>query len=819
MGILDWFRERKSAKKLGLTVEQYREFRKYEASNHLSLQEYQTYLHEASGRMSLQQYVDQRGQKEAGQTRTAVPDAPVSLQKEEKKEAASVSKEEPSFAGNTEPKQGSESLSPKPEYSIYDQCWCMCKPPRCLEFSAADGWVLRSASETVLTIRRSEIFPDRNDKVVILRDDAQIKVRAFIPKEKNRSSLSAMVEVGSNKYSLQMQWNAQEIEENEAAFRYGLFMRTIGSIKLPGEREEGNYRFDKKQTLFSDIQISLPSGNQSRNQNELFNDGKIRVTCAERPIVKNETRVHGLSTLLNLPVLSLLSNMAWQENCFFSIDFTKFLIADASCSKKRLLIAEDIKNNRQMMLCVENIDPSCHQEKETAYFAHCLYETLESSSDNTAPIPLNLIRAPQRLSTYPSRRLGEKLLHAAMAERDKKASSSSNKKTSPVHLINMNPWSDIDLQFVPIRRALIAETPIQSMSDKQWEQAKWMGITTKTHLPYMDEAREYASLFRVNREVFDPQHDRENEILRGYVDNLQAFTSLRSFAYLWGELSASFPNQLLSVAVPILETLARFTDCYMPWSYSPGLCNAPTCYAAYVRNKHIQQLEEKNWKYFPLEVLQEDLLRLAPFMKEIYHLLSEDRDRSKALCTPLANVLYAWCSMALASQEPFVVLEGPSHCFFNWLGSDDASPEMSRSDAFCEAESIRLARMCSRETPSAQPPTSSDIIRNFKMEMASQDSELLQYAREHIDEDAIVTFEGKHFVLSGYESDIANETEAAIRARGGVMHSSMVKMADYLVLRLETFCGCSKLNKALEWRSKGSNVKIITDEMLRKALQ
>ena len=61
-----------------------------------------------------------------------------------------------------------------------------------------------------------------------------------------------MVEVGSNKYSLQMQWNAQEIEENEAAFRYGLFMRTIGSIKLPGEREEGNYRFDKKQTLFSD---------------------------------------------------------------------------------------------------------------------------------------------------------------------------------------------------------------------------------------------------------------------------------------------------------------------------------------------------------------------------------------------------------------------------------------------------------------------------------------------------------------------------------------------------------------------------------------
>ena len=90
-----------------------------------------------------------------------------------------------------------------------------------------------------------------------------------------------------------------------------------------------------------------------------------------------------------------------------------------------------------------------------------------------------------------------------------------------------------------------------------------------------------------------------------------------------------------------------------------------------------------------------------------------------------------------------------------------------------------------------------------------------EQAVNHLDRDATVVFSGKHFVLTGfgeYEKDVI----AQIEKRGGIIHSSMVKMADYLIVCLES-PGAAKIKKALEWRQKGANNLIISDYQMWQA--
>ena len=74
MGIFDWFGERKAAKALDLTVEQYREFKEFEASDKLTIWEYRAYLKDAADRMGLRAYLNlhrQENVKSAGATAPA----------------------------------------------------------------------------------------------------------------------------------------------------------------------------------------------------------------------------------------------------------------------------------------------------------------------------------------------------------------------------------------------------------------------------------------------------------------------------------------------------------------------------------------------------------------------------------------------------------------------------------------------------------------------------------------------------------------------------------------------------------------------------
>ncbi len=99
---------------------------------------------------------------------------------------------------------------------------------------------------------------------------------------------------------------------------------------------------------------------------------------------------------------------------------------------------------------------------------------------------------------------------------------------------------------------------------------------------------------------------------------------------------------------------------------------------------------------------------------------------------------------------------------------------------------------------------------------------------EHVDlldRDAVITFSGKHFAIDDfffhgyyqyghYYSNIVAEIEK----RGGIVHSKMVKMADYLVICLGGELHDSKIRSALEWRKKGVKNLIVSDYQMWQAV-
>ena len=88
-------------------------------------------------------------------------------------------------------------------------------------------------------------------------------------------------------------------------------------------------------------------------------------------------------------------------------------------------------------------------------------------------------------------------------------------------------------------------------------------------------------------------------------------------------------------------------------------------------------------------------------------------------------------------------------------------------------------------------------------------------AYKNLDFDVDIDFVDKHFVFSGFKH---NEPVDEIKKRGGIVHGSMVKKADYLVIDMYS-PGVIKLDKALELRKQGYPVCIISSHQLYEAFK
>lgn len=63
--------------------------------------------------------------------------------------------------------------------------------------------------------------------------------------------------------------------------------------------------------------------------------------------------------------------------------------------------------------------------------------------------------------------------------------------------------------------------------------------------------------------------------------------------------------------------------------------------------------------------LRKDLAYIYPAVKALWDSLEEERDYDEALLGNEADIVYAWCALALAAKEPFFTEDGPMSCFFS----------------------------------------------------------------------------------------------------------------------------------------------------------
>ena len=196
----------------------------------------------------------------------------------------------------------------------------------------------------------------------------------------------------------------------------------------------------------------------------------------------------------------------------------------------------------------------------------------------------------------------------------------------------------------------------------------------------------------------------------------------------------------------------------------------------------------------------------------------------------LADALNAWCTLAVAAIEPFyseeanrsteaevglsTPMEQPKDDFENRISARTTGsvPEQSAGRSSIPEVASFDAYRAAMEAACKSGKSLQNMIEDARKAVSAAkyaDASAFELAIANLDKQASIVFPDKHFVLTGfgiYENAIAAEIEK----RGGMIHSGMVRMADYLVVRLAS-PGAAKIRKALEWRQKGANNLIISD--------
>ena len=224
------------------------------------------------------------------------------------------------------------------------------------------------------------------------------------------------------------------------------------------------------------------------------------------------------------------------------------------------------------------------------------------------------------------------------------------------------------------------------------------------------KARELQKLFHVNDDAFDMRHDRENEIEQGLLHRAYMMSALRSFA--WTVASYCDENNTTpedmdpSIASWVVSFVAgRDWLNYDKSSYCKGLCGCQDLHVFYlpagISAEDKKKLLPKQEDYdrvrtmkakFPayneilsqaasLSDLRKDLEYIYPAVKLLWDQLAEERDFSEALTGNAADIVYAWCSLALAAKEPFFVEDGPMSCFFNQIKGDYSAVKVLKTNA------------------------------------------------------------------------------------------------------------------------------------------
>lgn len=207
------------------------------------------------------------------------------------------------------------------------------------------------------------------------------------------------------------------------------------------------------------------------------------------------------------------------------------------------------------------------------------------------------------------------------------------------------------------------------------------------------KANEMACVFHVDSSAFNPRDDKEQEIANHYLRNICMFSGLRSFAWTLAAYCQKNGTEPGKVPLDTLETLVDFIAGrnwlnYEAGSYCSGLCAGGDLHTFYLPDsasaadreqlplseeeiEYIMDLtgeepseDEISCELLSLDALRKDLAYIGPAVHRLYEKLRQTRDQTVALTGKTADIVYAWCVLVLAAQEPFFTEVGPDQYRF-----------------------------------------------------------------------------------------------------------------------------------------------------------
>ena len=250
--------------------------------------------------------------------------------------------------------------------------------------------------------------------------------------------------------------------------------------------------------------------------------------------------------------------------------------------------------------------------------------------------------------------------------------------------------SGTEYAFIPFRRA--AEND-EVNEDRRALYNRVIAKDTESYNLY-EKAKEMQKLFHVNESAFDPRHDRECELEEGYMHKAYMMSGLRSFAWTLADNCKRHDCTPEDIDYTVASGIANFVADedwlnYDGDSYCQGLCSGSDLHVFFVpdgvaqadKEKLLPSKEDKDrvkkmkeqlpsyreilTEVHSLNALRKDLAYIYPAVKTLWDSLKEDRNYDEALLGNEADIVYAWCALALAAKEPFFTEDGPMSCFFS----------------------------------------------------------------------------------------------------------------------------------------------------------
>lgn len=208
------------------------------------------------------------------------------------------------------------------------------------------------------------------------------------------------------------------------------------------------------------------------------------------------------------------------------------------------------------------------------------------------------------------------------------------------------------------------------------------------------KAKAMQSLFHVDPSVFDPKHDRECELEHGLMHRAYMMSALRSFAWTLSAYCKESGETPATVDYSRIRDLIAYIASHNWLNYDgethcTGLCGGNDLHVYFVpdstsaedrrqlRGEGMSEEEEarirekfENFNIIRSQVrsfdaLRRDLAYIYPAIEKIYDALKATRNDREQLLGDEADILYAWCALALAAKEPFFSEDGPMNYWYD----------------------------------------------------------------------------------------------------------------------------------------------------------